>query len=434
MRQCNRTAPMVWMVFASLQIQAQAPVGNENALTAQVLIELASKAPAHEMRNQARLLEAQSALESARRWWIPSAVVGAQSFSRQGSSMNVAGDILSDVVARNSQWMGELRIGGDLAQSWTAKESAGYHQEAVGWEVEAERDQRILACITAYLAAITSAQDEALHTASAEAWKQYEQELNWLVESGLRRRSDALSAASERLHLESQALQLRSTREALLAELWAVLGVEESLPLSVDWPNWTELFTENSIALWPEQSALSARLAQAESAQKGVTRELWLPELRFSPMLNGFGADFSSLAPTTQWVGAMMWSVPLDRLLSGGDKGQAAAEVAFRQADVLAWKQEHAAQAGSLDRRVKLLNDALIQQKEAVIQADEALAQTLNRESQGLITPFERIQLERQKLRAHSMLNSIQSELLLVEIKYAMESGARWSFSSINPQ
>jgi hypothetical protein len=58
----------------------------------------------------------------------------------------------------------------------------------------------------------------------------------------------------------------------------------------------------------------------------------------------------------------------------------------------------------------------------------------LNRESQGLITPFERIQLERQKLRAHSMLNSIQSELLLVEIKYAMESGARWSFSSINPQ
>jgi hypothetical protein len=151
-------------------------------------------------------------------------------------------------------------------------------------------------------------------------------------------------------------------------------------------------------------------------------------------MLNGFGADFSSLAPTTQWVGAMMWSVPLDRLLSGGDKGQAAAEVAFRQADVLAWKQEHAAQAGSLDRRVKLLNDALIQQKEAVIQADEALSQTLNRESQGLITPFERIQLERQKLRAHSMLNSIQSELLLVEIKYAMESGARWSFSSINPQ
>ena len=163
---------MVWMVFASLQVQAQAPVVNKNALTAQVLVELASKAPAHEMRNQARLLEAQSALESARRWWIPSAVVGAQSFSRQGSSMNVAGDILSDVVARNSQWMGELRVGGDLAQSWTAKESAGYHQEAIGWEVEAERDQRILACMTAYLAAITSAQDEALHTASAEAWKQ----------------------------------------------------------------------------------------------------------------------------------------------------------------------------------------------------------------------------------------------------------------------
>ena len=32
------------------------------------------------------------------------------------------------------------------------------------------------------------------------------------------------------------------------------------------------------------------------------------------------------------------------------------------------------------------------------------------------------------------MLNSIQSELLLLEIKRALESGARWSFSSINPQ
>ena len=427
MSQGNRIAPMVLMVLASIHVQAQVAEMSGNVLTAQSLIELASQAPAQEMRNQARLLEAQSTLESARRWWIPSAVIGGQSFSREGSSMNVAGEILPDVVARNSQWMAELRLGGDVAQSWTAQESAGFHQEAVTWEVAAERDQRILACMAAFVAAVASAQDEALHAASVEAWRQYEQELNWLVESGLRPRSEALSAASERLHLESQVLQLRAAREAMLAALWSVLGVQETMPLSVDWPVLKALFSKDATAVWPEQSALVARIDQAESLQNGLTRELWLPELRFSPMLNGFGADFSSLAPTTQWVGALMWSIPLDRLLPGGDKGQAAAQVAFRQADALAWDQEHAAQLTSLDRRVALLNEALVQQSASVSQADEALAQSLDRESQGLVTPFERIQLERQSLRAHTTLNSIQSDVLLLEMMRALESGAQWA-------
>ena len=199
------------------------------------------------------------------------------------------------------------------------------------------------------------------------------------------------------------------------------------MPLSVDWPVLKALFSKDATAVWPEQSALVARIDQAESLQNGLTRELWLPELRFSPMLNGFGADFSSLAPTTQWVGALMWSIPLDRLLPGGDKGQAAAQVAFRQADALAWDQEHAAQLTSLDRRVALLNEALVQQSASVSQADEALAQSLDRESQGLVTPFERIQLERQSLRAHTTLNSIQSDVLLLEMMRALESGAQWA-------
>lgn len=415
------------MVFVAIELRAQAFGMTEDVLTAQALIELALKAPAHEMRNQARLLEAQSSLESARRWWIPSAVIGAQSFSRQGSSMNVAGEILPDIVARNSQWMGELRIGGDVAQFWTAQESAGFHQAAVTWEVVTERDERILACMAAYVAAIASAQDEQLHAASVEAWKQYEQELNWLVESGLRPRSEALSAASERLHLESQVLQLRATREAVLTELWSVLGVQETMPLSEEWPVWTALFSKDATSVWPEQSALVARRDQAESAQKGLTREIWLPELRFSPMLNGFGADFSSLAPTTQWVGALMWSIPLGRLLPGGDKGQAAAQVAYRQADALAWDQEHTAQLSGLEKRVNLLKQALIQQIEAASQADKARAQSLNRESQGLVTPFERIQLERQHLRARSSVYSLQSDLLLLEMMLALESGAQWA-------
>ena len=418
---------VVLMVFVAIELRAQAPKMTENVLTAQSLIELASQAPAQEMRNQARLLEAQSTLESARRWWIPSAVIGGQSFSREGSSMNVAGEILPDVVARNSQWMAELRLGGDVAQSWTAQESAGFHQEAVTWEVAAERDQRILACMAAFVAAIASAQDEALHAASVAAWQQYEQELNWLVESGLRPRSEALSAASERLHLESQVLQLRAAREAMLTELWSVLGVQETMPLSEEWPVWSALFSKDATAVWPEQSALVARIDQAESAQKGLTREIWLPELRFSPMLNGFGADFSSLAPTTQWVGALMWSIPLDRLLPGGAKGEAAAQVAFRQADALAWDQEHTAQLSSLEKRVTLLNQALAQQNEAAKQASEARAQSLDRESQGLVTPFERIQLERQHLRAHSSMYSLQSHLLLLEMMRALESGAQWA-------
>ena len=122
-----------------------------------------------------------------------------------------------------------------------------------------------------------------------------------------------------------------------------------------------------------------------------------------------------------------MWSIPLDRFLPGGDKGQAAAQVAFRQANALAWDQEHDVQLSSLDRRVALLNEALVQQSASVSQADEALAQSLDRESQGLVTPFERIQLERQSLRAHTTLNSIQSDVLLLEMMRALESGAQWA-------
>ena len=91
------------------------------------------------------------------------------------------------------------------------------------------------------------------------------------------------------------------------------------------------------------------------------------------------------------------------------------------------WDQEHTAQLSSLDRRVALLNEALVQQSASVSQADEALAQSLDRESQGLVTPFERIQLERQSLRAHTTLNSLQSDLLLLEMMRALESGAQWA-------
>ena len=65
MSQGNRIAPMVLMVLATIHVQAQVAEMSGNVLTAQALIELASQAPAQEMRNQARLLEAQSTLESA---------------------------------------------------------------------------------------------------------------------------------------------------------------------------------------------------------------------------------------------------------------------------------------------------------------------------------------------------------------------------------
>jgi hypothetical protein len=96
-------------------------------------------------------------------------------------------------------------------------------------------------------------------------------------------------------------------------------------------------------------------------------------------------------------------------------------------ADALVWDQEHTAQLSSLEKRVTLLNQALAQQNEAAKQASEARAQSLDRESQGLVTPFERIQLERQHLRAHSSVYSLQSHLLLLEMMRALESGAQWA-------
>ncbi|MGY8940886.1 MAG: TolC family protein [Flavobacteriales bacterium] len=395
-------------------------------LTPQRLIQLAMDAPAVERAAQARLQDAQGALESARRWWVPSTALGVQSFQRTGSLMNAEGVIKTDVSATNSQWAWEWRIGGDLAAPWAAVEAAKWNVEATRFEIEAERDVFVLQCMAAYLAAIGAEQDRVLHLESAATWKQYETELNLLVELGLRPASDALTAASERHQLESIAEQLEASRQELMMRLQGVLDLPADQALQLEWPEWEESVNRDSPSVLPEKQVLDSRYEGAAAVQRGLSREIWVPEIRFSPTLSGFGADFSTLAPTSQWVGSVMWTVPLAQLFKGGVRREAAAQLEMQAAKQQAWEMQHQARLDGLSQRIVSLSAALVKQQKAASLAEEAASQSWARENQGILTPMERVQMERQRLQTRSETLAIEQSLILLSFEKALELGATW--------
>jgi hypothetical protein len=92
-----------------------------------------------------------------------------------------------------------------------------------------------------------------------------------------------------------------------------------------------------------------------------------------------------------------------------------------------AWELRHASYLSGLSNQINSLELALNSATEAADVADVALSEIISRQNLGLVEPFELVQIERQRLAAHSHAIAIKESLLKAEFRYALESGSVWS-------
>ena len=399
----------------------------DQSLNSVNVIELALSSPIFMDEAAAVLNLALGELESARRWWVPSAAIGSNTFYRNGSALNSNGDLIEGMTANSSSLAFEFRFDADAGSGLIGVKTAEFALDGTKYEVIAARNEFVLLCMNSYISIISAQRDYSFHLSIIEELRGIEEEYQNLSEIGLRPKSNVLMARTERLQMESYCFELRAAIDMLVSELQGALGLATSPELNNDWPEIHTALTSGDNTALPQRKALELRTSQAESDAKAISRGIILPELRFSPVMSGFGDSFSTLSPTNEWVASVVWSFSISDLMSGGEKRKANAVVDIAMARESAWELRHASYLSGLSNQINSLELALNSATEAADVADVALSEIVSRQNLGLVEPFELVQIERQRLAAHSHAISIKESLLKAEFRYALESGSVWS-------
>ena len=407
--------------------------------TPEYVLELALSSPVFLNESTARLKLAEGELESARRWWMPVTTFGATRFSHTGNALNANGEIFSDVDARSAELGFGLYFNADAGRGFTGVETARISQKATIQQVKAERDAFVLSCMNLFISAVSATKEHSDFLTASNELSEIEKQFETLAGLGLRPYSDALMIQAERLYLESQTLLFQSTLERVLAELRGALGLPGTVGIQTVWPSLEETLgvsvETNSLseafllANPPARQAIHFRIEEAESEKNGLSREVWLPELRFSPMLSGFGSDFASnsLASTTEWVASAVFSFPLENILPGGQRKQADAKVDLANAKLAEWDLRHSAYVDGLTLRISTIQKSLEAAISSSLAADSAMSDVLLRSSHGIVNPVELLQIHSRRLQAHSYSISLKKMLLKLQFELISETNPSWT-------
>ena len=370
---------------------------------------------------------------------MPVTTFGATRFSHTGNALNANGEIFSDVDARSAELGFGLYFNADAGRGFTGVETARISQKATIQQVKAERDAFVLSCMNLFISAVSATKEHSDFLTASNELSEIEKQFETLAGLGLRPYSDALMIQAERLYLESQTLLFQSTLERVLAELRGALGLPGTVGIQTVWPSLEETLgvsvETNSmsgaflLANPPARQAIHYRIEEAESEKNGLSREVWLPELRFSPMLSGFGSDFAStsLASTTEWVASAVFSFPLENILPGGQRKQADAKVDLANAKLAEWDLRHSAYVDGLTLRISTIEKSLEAAISSSHAADSAMSDVLLRSSHGIVDPVELLQIHSRRLQAHSYSISLKEMLLKLQFELISETNPSWT-------
>ena len=405
--------------------QTQTP---SSSLTPELVLELALSSPVFHNEATARLNLASGKLESARRWWMPSTTIGATSFVHSGNALNANGEMFTEVDSRSAELGFALSFNADASRGLSGVKSEKLSYQATVQEVKSDRDAFVLSCMNTFISAVAAKRDFDFHKQALEELLSFEIQYQALADLGLRPQSDALSARTERLQLESLLLTLQANIALVTAELRGALGMSMNPEIESVWPI-PDLPIELIATNLPARQALIYRVDEAKANMRGVLEEVWAPELRLNPMYSSFGTEFNSasLAPTNEWVTSLVFSFPIENLLPGGKRKQTSALVDYSEARLSEWDLRHSAYVDGLVERIQLISEALESSEQAVSSADLSLSDVVLRMAHGIVDPVELLSVQRARLNAHSRAISLKEQLLKLEFELISETNPKWN-------
>tara|TARA_B110000091_G_scaffold127251_1_gene136581 strand:- start:524 stop:1819 length:1296 start_codon:yes stop_codon:yes gene_type:complete len=405
--------------------QTQTP---SSSLTPELVLELALSSPVFHNEATARLNLASGKLESARRWWMPSTTFGATSFVHSGNALNANGEMFTEVDSRSAELGFALSFNADASRGLSGVKSEKLSYQATVQEVKSDRDAFVLSCMNTFISAVAAKRDFDFHKQALEELLSFEIQYQALADLGLRPQSDALSARTERLQLESLLLTLQANIALVTAELRGAFGMSKNPEIESVWPI-PDLTIELIATNLPARQALIYRVDEAKANMRGVLEEVWAPELRINPMYSSFGTEFNSasLAPTNEWVTSLVFSFPIENLLPGGKRKQTSALVDYSEARLSEWDLRHSAYVDGLVERIQLISEALESSEQAVSSADLSLSDVVLRMAHGIVDPVELLSVQRARLNAHSRAISLKEQLLKLEFELISETNPKWN-------
>ena len=405
--------------------QTQTP---SSSLTPERVLEFALSSPVFHNEATARLNLASGKLESARRWWMPSTTFGATSFVHSGNALNANGEMFTEVDSRSAELGFALSFNADASRGLSGVKSEKLSYQATVQEVKSDRDAFVLSCMNTFISAVAAKRDFDFHKQALEELLSFEIQYQALADLGLRPQSDALSARTERLQLESLLLTLQANIALVTAELRGALGMSMNPEIESVWPI-PDLTIELIATNLPARQALIYRVDEAKANMRGVLEEVWAPELRLNPMYSSFGTEFNSasLAPTNEWVTSLVFSFPIENLLPGGKRKQTSALVDYSEARLSEWDLRHSAYVDGLVERIQLIREALESSEQAVSSADLSLSDVVLRMAHGIVDPVELLSVQRARLNAHSRAISLKEQLLKLEFELISETNPKWN-------
>lgn len=363
-----------------------------------------------------RLEEARARHRSAVQEFFPWLSPGFAYRRHDGLTQGTEGDIV-DVQKHSYSPGAVVAAQADIgAAVFRSRETSKLTAAAEGG-LEAQRADSLLAAVEGYFdlaraqAAVGVAQD------AVRISREYEQQLQRAVETGLALKGDALRVRTQaeraklvlRQALAAQRLAAARLAETLRLDPKVALAAQDTelLPLSiVDAGSSAEPLVEKALATRPEVSAAQARVAASQDAKDGAVLGPLIPWVGATAFLGGLGGGKADLpgefGGSRDYVLTVGWRIGPGGLFDSGRIQGSRARLEGARLEAEKTRQGVAREVVEAWTRVRSFADQIATAKAGLTAAEEALRLSQERKEFGIAAVLERILAEQDLTRSRN--------------------------------
>jgi outer membrane protein TolC len=290
---------------------------------------------------QAKQELATANLLKAKEWWLPNVYAGLQTHQLWGAAMNADGRFFLD-VNRQNLWAGlGLNANWNIAEGIYKTKAAKLQVQASVYETQAERNNTLLATIKSYYDLQTAQMKLIAYKNLVAQSDTITKQIAIQVEAGLRYQSELLLSKSNQSHLKIEMLNAQSEYNQKSAELVRLLNLDskvklvsvDSVMLPLDFQQELLSVNDTTYKSRPEIKSIDFTIRSLQTERKITTTGLFIPTLSIGTYGSYFGRingvvtpmfplqypETKQLYPTGMLNASLTWSIPLGRLVYGGD-------------------------------------------------------------------------------------------------------------------
>ncbi|MDZ4748841.1 MAG: TolC family protein [Saprospiraceae bacterium] len=363
-----------------------------------------------------------ASLSKSREWWLPDVYAGLQTHQLYGAAMNADGRFFLD-VNRQSLWAGlGLNASLDFAEGIYKVKASKWQVQAAVYETQAMKSKVILESIETYYDLQTAQMEYVAYQSLIAQSDTITQQIAFQVDAGLRYQSELLLSKSNQSHLRIEMLNAQLEYSQKSAELVRLLNLDSKVKLvSVDevmLPLYFQqeilMVSDSAYENRPEMKAIEFTVRSLQAERKITTTGLIFPTFgvgaygsyfgrisgQVSPMFPLQYPETKQLYPTGALNASLTWTIPLGRLVYGGDVQRYNSQVKVQEVRAAQFKAQISKEISIATQQLLNGREQFQIAKEAIEITAEALSQSIERQKLGTAMPFEVFQAQQFFLEA----------------------------------